>query len=66
MNPIDTKVRKGTYDDAPGNDPAPFCFWGDFHAYQIKTTTSLCPRISISLGLTVPEPLWRSGLSAQV
>lgn len=23
MNPIDTKVRKGTYDDAPGNDPAP-------------------------------------------
>jgi hypothetical protein len=24
VNPIDTKVRKGTYDDAPGNDPAPF------------------------------------------
>jgi hypothetical protein len=21
VNPIDTKVRKGTYDDAPGNDP---------------------------------------------
>lgn len=26
MNPIDTKVRKGTYDDAPGNDPPPFVF----------------------------------------
>ncbi|KAJ5645767.1 hypothetical protein N7490_002139 [Penicillium lividum] len=26
MNPIDTKVRKGTYDNAPGNNPAPFIF----------------------------------------
>jgi hypothetical protein len=25
VNPIDTKVRKGTYDDAPGNNASPFC-----------------------------------------
>lgn len=34
MNPIDTKVRKGTYDDAPGNNPTPF-FLGDSHTYSI-------------------------------
>jgi hypothetical protein len=28
VNPIDTKVRKGTYDDAPGNDPTPFFLGG--------------------------------------
>jgi hypothetical protein len=26
MNPMDMKVCKGTYDDAPGNDPATFLF----------------------------------------